>query len=122
MPKNTTLPLAAVDPALESDQKADFGACQIVDLTQVDGEARVLVRLDQFVKPVALAELPVGGVFVRRFESDDQHTTHVLGCEFEHARVLSMAEALKTTTAPSCRHHRRPAANSFETDHRHPSH
>ena len=35
--------LAAVDPALESDQKADFGACQVVDSTQVDGEARVLL-------------------------------------------------------------------------------
>ena len=82
--------LAAVDPALESHQEADFGTCEIVHFTQVDGEARVLVRFDEFVKPVALAELPVGGVFVRCFKSDDQHTIHVLSCEFEHARVLSV--------------------------------
>ena len=63
--------LAAVDPTLEGDQKADFGAGQIVDLTQVDGEAGVFMRLDEFVKPVALAELPVGGVLVRCFKSND---------------------------------------------------
>src|ERR1700733_5634064 len=58
------LSLAAVNPALESHQEADFGTCEIVHFTQVDGEARVLVRFDEFVKPVALAELPVGGVLV----------------------------------------------------------
>ena len=93
MPKKTTFALAAVDPALEGHQKADFGACQIIDVAQVDGEAGVFVRLDQLVEPVALAELPVGGMVVRRLESDDQHTTHFLGREFEHAMDSLRAEA-----------------------------
>ena len=89
MPKNTTFPWRRSIRRLRVTRKPISELGQIVDLAQVDGEARVFMRLDQLVKPVALAELPVGGVFVRCFESDDQHTAHVLGCEFEHASSFS---------------------------------
>src|SRR5262249_30270882 len=72
-------PLPAVNSPLERHQEADFRARQIVDLAQVDGKARVRVRLDQLVEPVALGGLPVRRPVVTGLERKHEDAIHFPG-------------------------------------------
>ena len=89
MPKNTTLPCRRSIRRFNVTRNPISELCEIIDFAQVDGEARILVRLDQLVKPVALAELPVGGVSSVASKATTSTPLILLGCEFEHACLLS---------------------------------